>query len=571
MTEIDGVEKFALTIRTRKNGFHELTLLASSFDEQEEWGNAIQTQLKSLTTSGDGSGSPDEASPSVNALPVELKGWLDFAGKREGEWAEKYCSISALGFSWDDGESADDEDGTGSPTKDVRLKLVAESAEAYGAWIVALKWLEGGCKGRAPRDDPRMYPGGIPPKPLSTFEWTRIQTNFGMLDLPFTKLSRLIHLLQEKRTLGVTQAYSREYLLYATFCCEMYAYQTAASDLEQRLSGIEHAIEACDGLNFKQTMETLCLIGYGKINSLKYRDQVEFYERESEFVALRLIQAACSAFVCLKLESKGKGPKHWFWKKHPGIYRIAVVRARDQRIRTLACLMKLVRRQRPVAKLVEYLQKEKDLKDKHRDFQKEQEAIKEQKRMDALPKAEKRRELARIHREKRLAAEAAAQEETVQNPLAGSSPHTHRDGSGMRTPEKQQPGGLSVQIPGEDGEDSAGPPGGGYESKKQREKREKKEAKKRAKEVKKREKEAKKQQKQQGNTDGEAAAAAAPAPAVAPRPGDSMEVEGVGALGIDSDKAALAMISGDASEQLADLDGLDSLEVLGTLGAGDEV
>ena len=115
----------------------------------------------------------------------------------------------------------------------------------------------------------------------------------------------------------------------------MYAYQTAASDLQQRLSGIEHAIEACDGLNFRQTMETLCLVQYGKINSLNYREQAECYERESEFVALRLIQSACSAFVCLKLVDKGKGPRHWFWRKHTEVYRIAVVRARDQRIRTL--------------------------------------------------------------------------------------------------------------------------------------------------------------------------------------------------------------------------------------------
>lgn len=179
------------------------------------------------------------------------------------------------------------------------------------------------------------YPGGIPPRPLNGFEMTRIQTNYGMLDLPFRKLSRLIHLLQEKRTLEVTQAYSREYLLYATFCCEMYAYRTAASDLQQRLSGIEHAIEACDGLNFRQTMETLCLMHYGKNNSLDYRKQTECYQRESEFVAVRLIQAACSAMVCLKLVEKGKGPRHWFWKKHKEIYKIAIVRARDQRIRTL--------------------------------------------------------------------------------------------------------------------------------------------------------------------------------------------------------------------------------------------
>ena len=82
-------------------------------------------------------------------------------------------------------------------------------------------------------------------------------------------------------------------------------------------------------------METLCLVQYGKINCLSYREQTECYEKESETVALRLLQAACGAYVCLKLEQKGKGPKHWFWRKHKGIYRIAVIRARDQRLRTL--------------------------------------------------------------------------------------------------------------------------------------------------------------------------------------------------------------------------------------------
>lgn len=151
--EINGIEKFAFTIRTKQTGFREMTWLANSFEDQEEWVVAIASHLKSAS-SVNGDESPDGKSPSGTSF--DKKGWLDLsiAGK-QGDWAEKHVSVSTLGFIWDDGESeSQDELRTAS---DIRLKLVAECAEAHGAWIVALKWLEGGCKGRAPRDDPHMY------------------------------------------------------------------------------------------------------------------------------------------------------------------------------------------------------------------------------------------------------------------------------------------------------------------------------------------------------------------------------------------------------------------------------
>ena len=233
-----------------------------------------------------------------------------------------------------------------------------------------------------------------------------------------------------------------------------------------------------------------------------------------------------------------------------------------------ACLNKLVRRQRPVAQLVEYLQKEKEIQSKHRDFKKEQEAIKEQKRFDALDKAGKRRELARMQREKRLAAEALVAQETTENPMAGSS-ICNPDADTMSTPNKNPPG-LSVQIPGdEDGGEGERTSAPNYESKKQREKREKKEAKQRAKEAKKRAKEEKKLRKMKGQS-GDSEGTRPAAPSVAPRPG-GMEVEHAGVLGQDSHVAALSLLSGDTSEQLAELDNLGSLEPLGDTGRGDVV
>lgn len=153
MVEVDGMEKFAFTIQTKKHELGAMTWLAGSFDEQEEWATAIASHLKHASAS-DGGGSPSAESSSPGGGPVDKHGWLDLEGKVAGSWAEKYASVSAVGFSWDDGESS--QAGESTPQADIRLKFVAESAESYGAWIVALKWLEGGCRGRAPRDDPHM-------------------------------------------------------------------------------------------------------------------------------------------------------------------------------------------------------------------------------------------------------------------------------------------------------------------------------------------------------------------------------------------------------------------------------
>ena len=219
-----------------------------------------------------------------------------------------------------------------------------------------------------------------------------------------------------------------------------------------------------------------------------------------------------------------------------------------------ACLMKLVRRQRPIAETIHYLQKEMETQEKHRDFRKEKEAMKQNKRLQAMSKAERRRELARIQREKRLAAEeATVEQETVQNPMAGSPPRVGGSDTGtdgMETPKKVFPDGLSVQIPGSENlADGDGASALKHETKKQRQKREKKLA-----------KENKKLQKMNGQRgDGPAGSRPTAPPPVAPR------VDGQ-----SSHIAALSLISGDASEQIVNLESLGELEALGDIG-GDMV
>ena len=148
------MERFSFTIRTKKAGFEELTWLAASFDDQDKWVAAIESHLSVATGASALGNSPDGNTASINSVPVDTQGWLDMAGKTADACIEKYVSVSTKGFSWDDGES--ESKAAKSPQADIRMKLVAESAEAYGAWIVALKWLEGGCKGPPPRDNPRM-------------------------------------------------------------------------------------------------------------------------------------------------------------------------------------------------------------------------------------------------------------------------------------------------------------------------------------------------------------------------------------------------------------------------------
>jgi hypothetical protein len=248
-----------------------------------------------------------------------------------------------------------------------RMVLIADSNEQHAAWVRALQWLQGGCVEdmHLVRHDKRMYPGGIPPRPLNDFETAKLKANIGLLDMPFSSIRTMLHMLQHKHAMGVTQAFSREYNLWVTFQLEIYTFQTKASDMAQRMSGIEHAIEACDGCNFGKALQTMCMIRTGRVNSLPYRKQVETFNFESEFVALRIIQTVVGAWAALKAREKfgnngttHRHPHHPFWNKHPNIYREAVLACRDQRLRTLGLLLKLVRRQKPMISTADFMMKE---------------------------------------------------------------------------------------------------------------------------------------------------------------------------------------------------------------------
>ena len=89
-----------------------------------------------------------------------------------------------------------------------------------------------------------------------------------------------------------------------------------------------------------------------------FREQVEAFEYETEWVALRIIQTAVGAW-CARRASELWPDKHpcgnhssW-WKEHPIIYPTALRAARSCRLRTLKLLKQLVRRQQPLSMVVE--------------------------------------------------------------------------------------------------------------------------------------------------------------------------------------------------------------------------
>ena len=113
----------------------------------------------------------------------------------------------------------------------------------------------------------------------------------------------------------------------------------------------------------------MCLIHMERTHSLSYRTQCEAFEFESEYVAIRIIQTVVGAWVALRAREKFPAkfddeghisghPHHPFWQRHPNIYETAVIACRDERLRTLGLMLKLVRKQEPKVDTAEFLKRE---------------------------------------------------------------------------------------------------------------------------------------------------------------------------------------------------------------------
>eukprot|EP01043_Picozoa_sp_COSAG02_P022057 COSAG02_NODE_1135_length_14342_cov_6.114091_3_plen_249_part_00 len=200
-----------------------------------------------------------------------------------------------------------------------------------------------------------MYPGGIPPKPLSQNEWAKIRSQIGLLDIPYSSLRKMLRLLQNRGILDVNDAFSRDFVLYVSFQMELHAYRTTATDAAQRASGIERAIQAIDGLNFTKVLEQLCLVSCGRVNSLPYAELCKTHKLDSEFIAVQTILAGVGAWVALRAHDKwgdskketNPHPTNPIWRRNPAAYRAGVRAMRNQRLRVLGDLRRAIAKDQP--------------------------------------------------------------------------------------------------------------------------------------------------------------------------------------------------------------------------------
>lgn len=102
--------------------------------------------------------------------------------------------------------------------------------------------------------------------------------------------------------------------MYATLQAELYGwklgYQSRAHALEKaNPHGLGSKLESFAGLDFHSTLKRLCLQCYGKVTSLTFTEQMSEYTRESQHVALRLIQTWVQAWA-FKRRAQYKGDDH---------------------------------------------------------------------------------------------------------------------------------------------------------------------------------------------------------------------------------------------------------------------
>ena len=115
-----------------------------------------------------------------------------------------------------------------------------------------------------------METGGIKCAPLSEGEWRSIETRPGLVDLPFSSLNQFFLAVQEKGVLAFNNAHDREYRAYTMFQLEMESYLTRESQQAKQEQGAEFVLHGVDGINMHSGLHRMCLLNYGKVQSLSY-------------------------------------------------------------------------------------------------------------------------------------------------------------------------------------------------------------------------------------------------------------------------------------------------------------
>jgi hypothetical protein len=221
------------------------------------------------------------------------------------------------------------------------------SAEVKYSWLQAIAWVERGCEGATP---PKIAAPSICDEDMKL-----VENDPSTVDLPIAKCRHLLYNLREFECLGLKDG--RDAALYTTFQLELHAWKTVYhKDKRRKNSGAGASVDSFHGLDFKLTLERLCLLRYGKAKSLSYHQMVDEYEHERAHVALHTIQTCILAWIYHRRGSVADRHRyiHRMWKtghKDDGevlkCYFHAVMQVKILRLKCLSNLTRLVKKQNP--------------------------------------------------------------------------------------------------------------------------------------------------------------------------------------------------------------------------------
>ena len=286
-------------------------------------------------------------------------------GEREEQLATCEFQFTRLAHKSSDGKH----DRSKSP---YRFRSMAPTQKM--GWVTALRWLADGCKTETP--DPLAHP------PLNARDIERVKNNPALCPMPFHRTRQLLSDdMLRASALGMHLTSTRERLLYTLFNLESHGMQhSSTNDVrgEALKSHIGEYLSEIRGLDYMMTLRRLCLLHYGKVNSLLYPMQVEEYRHDLHRVALQMISTAVSAWVFGKMlpeyyariergevkvfknDTRAKDakksskkakvrvfPASKVWQSRPSTYRQAVVGVAVTRLHSLSALWRGVKTQQP--------------------------------------------------------------------------------------------------------------------------------------------------------------------------------------------------------------------------------
>jgi adenylate kinase family enzyme len=223
------------------------------------------------------------------------------------------------------------------------------SPEVKYSWLQAIAWVERGC------DGPRPPMIAVPS--ICDEDMKRVENDPSTVDLPIAKCRHLLYNLRQFDCLGLKEG--RDATLYATFQLELHAWKKVyQKDRRKKITGAGASVDSFHGLDFKLTLQRLCLLRYGKAQSLSYHQMMDEYEHEKAHIALHMIQTCLLAWIYRRRGTYTGTDKrravHAMWKKGhmpegevAQCYFSAIRGVRNIRFEALSHLRRLVNKQNP--------------------------------------------------------------------------------------------------------------------------------------------------------------------------------------------------------------------------------